>query len=111
MKSEFLCHVIGLSRFDLGDGEHRGGRIHVIQPVESDNPDKRGREVVRLLMPYEMFETAEKLPLPGLWLITVDFRLFNDLFPEQAGLLTAYVQAIAPAPAGVVPDYFQAVAR
>jgi hypothetical protein len=96
MQGQFLCQVIGLSRINFGEGVARFARIHVLQDVRPDETDKRGQEEIRLVMPYEMFDTVAAYPMPGVWRITVGLSKYIDWSPEHGGMVTLYALAAEP---------------
>lgn len=96
MQGQFLCQVIGLSRINFGEGMPRFAQIHVLQSVRPDETDKRGQEEIRLVMPYEMFDSVSAFPIPGLWRITVELSKCIDWAPEHGGMVRPYALAAEP---------------
>jgi len=56
--------VIGATRYQIEDG-NKGGTLYLMQPTSGRNPNVVGFEVLKMKMPYELFEKLQGMQQDG----------------------------------------------
>lgn len=95
MQSTLIGEVRSMTKYEI-DANTKGGSIWVAKPNTGQNPDVLGDEIIKIKMPFEMFEQQrqklqdKEITIPGVFEILVEINMGGQ------NKATLYAKSIRP---------------
>lgn len=100
MQSVMVVHVLSFTKYEI-DANSKGGSIWVSKPNTGENSNVLGDEIIKIKMPFDMFEQqrakleAKEITIPGTFEVLVEINMGGQ---NRATLTAKSIKAYKPEP-------------
>ena len=88
--------LVNITRYNIVDRGIKGGSIFLSLPNTDFNPDVLGLQLVKLPMPYEMFDQQQAKIKDGAYTLPCPFEIVMELRMGAQNKMTQFVKAMRP---------------
>lgn len=88
--------LLSLTRYEISDRNMKGGAVWVAIPNSGENPNVIGLELLKIAMPYAMFEQQQQKEQQGEFTLPAEFEVLTEMRMGGGNKPALFVKSLRP---------------